>query len=129
MSTEIEDYRTLKPNWPRAIWCFNSKMSQVAYITGTSELIQNRDWVDQKWLAACFLLTSTFFSLLSIEGYFFNLYTIVVQSQKHRICKKKNEKVQTILQISKTQIGYVVVTHIEHKNNAPFLHVLVVFFE
>ena len=129
MSTDIEDYRILKPSWPRAIWCFNSKMSQVAYITDSSELIQNRDSVGQKWLAAYFLLTSTFFSLLSTEGYFFTLYTIVVQSQKHRICKTLHEKVQTLLHVSEDQIGCVVITHIEHKNNAPFLHVLVVFCE
>ena len=48
MSTDIEDYRILKPNWPRAIWCFNSKMSQVAYITDTSQLMQSRDWVGQR---------------------------------------------------------------------------------
>ena len=129
MSTDIEDYRIHKPNWPRAIWFFYSKMSQVAYITDISQLMQSRDWVVKKWLAACFLLTSTFFSLLSIEGYFFTYYTIVVQSQKHKICKTLHEKVQTLLHASKAQIGCVVITHIEHKNNALFLHVLVVFCE
>ena len=48
MSTDIEDYRILKPNWPRAIGRFNSKMSQVAYITDTSQLMQSRDWVSQR---------------------------------------------------------------------------------
>ena len=67
--------------------------------------------------------------MLSTEGYFFTLYTIVVQSQKHRICKTLHEKVQTLLHASKAQIGYIVITHIEHKNNAPFLHVLVDFCE
>ena len=43
LSTEIEDYRILKPDRPRAIWCFNSKMSQAAYITDTSQLMQSRD--------------------------------------------------------------------------------------
>ena len=38
MSTDIEDYRILKPDWPRAIWCFNSKMSQVVSINDTSQL-------------------------------------------------------------------------------------------
>ena len=48
MSTDIEDYRILKPDWPRAIWCFNSKMSQAAYITDTSQLMQSRNWVSQR---------------------------------------------------------------------------------
>ena len=67
--------------------------------------------------------------MLSTEDYFFTLYTIVVQSQKHRICKTLHEKVQTLLDASKAQIGYVVIALIEHKNNAPFLHVLVDFCE
>ena len=54
---------------------------------------------------------------------------MVVQSQKHRICKTLHEKVQTLLHTSKAQIGYAVITHIEHKNNAPSLHVLVDFCE
>ena len=48
MSTDSEDYRILKPDWPGEIWCFNSKMSQVAYITDTSQLMQSRDWVGQR---------------------------------------------------------------------------------
>ena len=56
-------------------------------------------------LAACFLITSTFFALLSTEGYSFTLYTIVVQSQKHRICKTLHEELQTLLHASKAQIG------------------------
>ena len=48
MSTDTEDYRILKPDWPTAIWGFNSKMSQVAYITDISELMQSRDWVGQR---------------------------------------------------------------------------------
>ena len=86
------------------------------------------EWV-KECLAACFLPTSTFFFLLSTQSYFFTLYTIVVQSQKYRICKTLHEKVQTLLHAPKAQIGYVVITHIEHKNNAPFLHVLVDFCE
>ena len=99
-------------------------MSQVAYITDTSQLMQSRDWVGQRM--TCSML---FTSLLSTEGYFFTLYTIVVESQKHRICKTLLEKVQTLLHASKAQIGYVVITHIEHKNNDPFLHVLDDFCE
>ena len=75
-----------------------------------------------------FYLLAPFF-LLSTEGYVFTFYTIVAQSQKHRICKTLHEKVQTLLHASKAQIGYIVITHIEHKNNAPFLHVLVDFCE
>ena len=67
--------------------------------------------------------------MFSTESYFFVLYTIVVKSQKRRICKTLHEKMQTLLHASKAQIGYVVITHNEHKNNAPFLHVLVVFCE
>ena len=48
MSTDTEDYKILKTNWPRAIWYFNSKMSQVAYITDTSQLMQSRNWVGQR---------------------------------------------------------------------------------
>ena len=48
MSTNIEVRRILKPDWPRTIWCFNSKMSQVAYITDTCQLMQSRDWVGQR---------------------------------------------------------------------------------
>ena len=47
-STDIEVYRILKPDQPRSIWCFNSKMSQAAYITDTSQLMQSRDWVGQR---------------------------------------------------------------------------------
>ena len=43
MSTDIEDWRILKPHLPRTIWCFNSKTNQVAYITDTSQLMQSRD--------------------------------------------------------------------------------------
>ena len=43
MSTDIEDYRILKPDRPRAIWCINSKMSQAAYITNTSQLMQDKN--------------------------------------------------------------------------------------
>ena len=75
------------------------------------------------------LLNSAFFSLFSTEGYFFTLNTLVVQSQKHRICKTLHEKKLALLHASKAQIGYVAITHIEHKNNAPFLHVLVDFCE
>ena len=56
MATDIEDYRMLKPDWPRAIWCFNSKMTQVAYITDTSQLMQSRDWVGQR-MTCCMLFT------------------------------------------------------------------------
>ena len=42
MSTDIEDYRILKPDRPRAIWRFDSKMSQVAYITDTPQLIGSK---------------------------------------------------------------------------------------
>ena len=41
--------------------------------------------------------------------------------------KTLHEKVQAALHASKAQIGSVVITRIDHKNNAPFLHVLVVF--
>ena len=51
--------------------------------------------------------------MLSTEGYFFTLYTIVVKSQKHRVCKTLHEKVQTLLDESKAQIGYVVIAHID----------------
>ena len=67
--------------------------------------------------------------MLSTEGYLFTLYIILVQSQKHRICKTLHEKAQALLHASKAQIGYAVITHIEHKNNAPFLHVLADFCE
>ena len=36
---------------------------------------------------------------------------------------------QTLLHASIAQIGYTVITHIEHKNNAPFLYALVDFCE
>ena len=49
---------------------------------------------------------------------------MVIQSQKDSICKTLHEKVQTLLHASKAEIGYIVITHIEHKNNAPFLDVL-----
>ena len=73
------------------------------------------------------LRTSTFFSLLLTGRYSFTRYTIVVSSQKCRIYKTLHEKVQTLLRASKTQIGYVVITHIEYKSNASFLHVLLDF--
>ena len=82
MLTDIEDYRMLKPDWPRAIWCFNSKMSQVSYIY---------DWhfsINAKYGLSGSendLQHGFYFSLLSTEGYFFTLYTIVVQSQKQNL--------------------------------------------
>ena len=43
MLTDIEYYRIPKPDRSRAIWCFNSKMIQAAYITDTSQLMQRGD--------------------------------------------------------------------------------------
>ena len=59
MSTDIEDYRILKPDRPRAIWCFDSKMSQVAYVTDTSQLIGSKS--DLKHV--CYFL-APFFSFI-----------------------------------------------------------------
>ena len=70
MSTDIEDYRILKPGWPRAIWGFNSQMSQAAYITETSQLVQSSDWVGQRGTCSMLFTYLHLLSLLSTEDYF-----------------------------------------------------------
>ena len=60
---------------------------------------------------------------------FFENYMKVTFYSLHHSSKTSHEKVRTLLHASKASIGCVIITHTEHKNNAPFLHVSVVFCE
>ena len=64
-----------------------------------------------------------------VADWFFENYMRITFYSLHLSNKTSHEKVQTLLHASKAPIGCVIITHIEHKNNTPFLHVLFVFCE